>query len=179
MVAPVEHHHLVLLRASEELFARAFAHPFHQHLVSLSDAPRVALRAQLVLQGNQLLQPPHLLLLRHVVRQVARGISAGPFAVLEHEGRVVPAFAHERERKLVVLLRFRAVAGKDVRGQAAIGHDAPNGRHAVQVPLAGIFAVHEFENAVRAALYGQVDMAAHVRLLGDDAERIIAHVLRV
>ena len=76
----------------------------------------------------------------------------------------------------MVLLGFRAVAHEDVGGDGAVGHDAPDGSHTVHVPLAGIFAVHELQNAVGTALHGQMDVLADVGHVGNDLQRLIAHV---
>lgn len=59
------------------------------------------------------------------------------------------------------------------------GDDAADGADAVKIPLAGVFAVHEFEDAVGAALHRQVDVVADVGLFGNHVKRVVAHVLGV
>ena len=107
------------------------------------------------------------------------GVSAGAFTVFEHKGRVVTYLAHERERELVVFLSLTVVAHEDVGGKTTVGDDAADGLHTVHIPLAGVFAVHEFQDAVAATLHRQMDMFADVGLLGDDMQGFVAHVLGV
>lgn len=79
----------------------------------------------------------------------------------------------------MIFFCFGAVACKDIGREAAVGDDTADGCHAVEVPFAGILTVHEFENAVGTALYGQVDVSAYVGLFCDDVERLVAHVFGV
>ena len=179
MITPVEDNDFVLRSAAEELLAGAFACSLDQYLEGLAHIAAVALGREFVLQGNHLVQTAELHLFGYVIGQVARGVRAGPLAVFEHEGRVVLTLAHERERELVVLFGFGVIAHEDVGGQAAVGQDAPDGSHAVEIPGPGVLAVHEFEDAVATTLYGQVDVAADVGMRGNDVERLVAHILGV
>ena len=52
--------------------------------------------------------------------------------------------------------------GEDIRCQSAVGDDTFDSRHPVQIPFAGILAVHQLQNAGTTALHGQVDMLAHI-----------------
>ena len=79
----------------------------------------------------------------------------------------------------MVLLRLAAVAGEDVGGDGTVGHQSANSLDATQIPLAVVLAVHAFEHRIATTLHRQVDVSAHIRLLGDDAQGGIAHVLGV
>ena len=174
-----EHHHLVLFRPAAELFPGSLREPLHQHLKRLPLVFLVLLGRDLRLERDQFVQPPDLHLLSHIVGQVLCSIRPGALRVLEHEGRVVSHLAHQRQTHLVVLLRLGVIAHEDIRRQPAVGDDPPDGSHAVQIPLAGVLPVHESQDAVAAALHGQMDMLAHVRHLGNHLQRLVAHVLRV
>ena len=103
----------------------------------------------------------------------------GAFAVLEHEGGIVSALLHQREGKLVVLLRLTMETGEYIRRQATIGDDAADGCHAVHIPLAVVLAVHQLQDAAAPTLHRQVDVLAYVGHVGDDLESFVAHVFRV
>lgn len=77
---------------------------------------------------------------------------------------------------MVIFFCFGAIACKDIGREAAVGDDTSDGSYAVEIPFAGILAVHEFENAIGSALYGQMDVSAYVGLFGDDVECLVAHV---
>ena len=70
-------------------------------------------------------------------------------------------------------------AGEHVGREPGVGQNAPDGRHAVEIPLAGILAVHRLKYRVRSALHRQVDVSRQVLMRGDDLERAVAHVLWV
>ena len=177
MTALVEDHHLVLLRASAELFARALRESFDEHVEHTVLVLLVLLGRDFGLQGDEFVQSAQFHLFGNVVGQVFRGVGSGTLRVLEHEGRVVAHLTHQRETELIVFLGLRMIAYEDVGRQGAVGNDTPNGGHAVQVPLTGVFAVHQLQYSVATALHGQVDMLAHVRLLGNHPQRLVAHVL--
>lgn len=85
MRATIEDYHFVLLGASEELVMRALAYALYEDFVFLADAALVALGAEFVLQGDEFFETMDLCFFRHVVGKVARGVSAGTFAVFKHE----------------------------------------------------------------------------------------------
>ena len=68
MIAAVEDHHLVLLRASEELIPTALTRAFNQDLVDFTFAAAVGFRTLAVLQGYEFFQALYLYGLRDVVR---------------------------------------------------------------------------------------------------------------
>ena len=98
VVASVDYYHLVLFRASEQLFSATLAGALEQDIVFLAHALAVALGRKFVLQGNEFVQAAYLHLLADVVGEVLAGIGARALAVLEHEGRVVLAQAHQAQR---------------------------------------------------------------------------------
>ena len=79
----------------------------------------------------------------------------------------------------MILLRLRVISDEDIRRQPAIGDDTAYCVHTVHIPLAGIFAVHELQYLIAAALHRQVDMLAHVWHLSDYLQCLVAHVLGV
>ena len=79
----------------------------------------------------------------------------------------------------MILFRFRMKTGENIGSQSAIGDDTFDSRHPVQIPFAGILAVHQLQNAGTTALHGQVDMLAHIGHLRDHFQRFIAHILRM
>ena len=76
----------------------------------------------------------------------------------------------------MIFFSFGAITGEDISRKSAIGDDTANGSYAVEIPFACILAVHEFENAIGAALYGQMDVSAHVGFFGDNVEGLVAHI---
>ena len=79
----------------------------------------------------------------------------------------------------MVFLGLGMVTHKDVGRQATIGDDATNDCHTVKIPLTGVLAVHQLQDTVRTALHRQVDMLADIGYLGNDTQRLIAHILGV
>ena len=79
----------------------------------------------------------------------------------------------------MVLLCLVVVAHEDVRREATVRDNPADGGHTVHIPLTGVLAVHQFQDLIAAALYGQVDMLAHVGHLGNHLQRLVAHILRV
>ena len=179
MAALVDYHGLVLFRAPHQLVTATLREVFQQHIERLAFVTTIGLGRQLGLQGYQLVQTAYLHLLRDIVGQMLGGIGPWTLGVLEHKCGVVAHLTHQRERQLVVFLRLRVITGEDISRQATVGDNATNGGHTLKIPLAGILAVHQFQNTVRTALYGQVDMLAHVRHFGNDTQRLVAHILRV
>ena len=90
-----EDHHFVLFSTSAELFPRTLREALHQHVERLTLVFLVLLGRDLRLQLYQLVQTTDLLLLRHIVLQMLRGIGARTLRVLEHKGRVVPHLTHQ------------------------------------------------------------------------------------
>ena len=79
----------------------------------------------------------------------------------------------------MILFRLAVETGENIGGKAAIGYDATDSRHPLQVPFTVVLAVHQLQYAAASALYRQVDVAADVRLLGNDVQRLVAHILGV
>ena len=179
MTASIEDHRLVLLVAAHQLFARALAEPFHQHRESLPHILAVALGRNLGLQGNELVQAPYLLFLGHVVGQMLGSIGTGTLGVFEHEGRVETHLAHQRERLLEVVFGLIAIAHKHIGGQSAAWNDAADSLHLTKVVFAGVFAVHQVQRVVAAALHREVDVLAQVGLLGNGVQDVLGHILGI
>ena len=108
-----------------------------------------------------------------------RRIGAGTLGILEHEGRVVTNGAHQGQRLLVIFFSFAMIAHEHIGRNAAIGNDAANGIDAIHVPFNGVFAVHQLQYLIAAALHRQVNVLANIRLFSNHAQRIVAHVLRM
>ena len=128
---------------------------------------------------DDLLQPPALHVLRHIVGVLPGGQGAGAFAVLEHVGHVVADLVHQAQRVGMVFLRFPAEPGDQVGADGRPGQDAADGGDAVQVPGAVVAAVHALQHAAAAALHRQVDVLADVRVRGHHLQHLVGHVLRV
>ena len=79
----------------------------------------------------------------------------------------------------MVFLSLAVEAAENVGRQAAVGNNTADGCHAFQVPLTVVLTVHQFQDTAASALHGQVDVAAHVGLFGNDVQRLVAHVLGV
>ena len=77
----------------------------------------------------------------------------------------------------MVFLSLAVEAAENVGRQAAVGNNTADGCHAFQVPLTVVLTVHQFQDTAASALHGQVDVAAHVGLFGNDVQRLVAHVL--
>ena len=68
---------------------------------------------------NDLLQPPRLLVCRHIVRQVPGGVGLFPFAVSKHEGLVKASALHQVHCVLVLLLSLLAKACVQIQAGSA------------------------------------------------------------
>ena len=109
LVAPAgEHAHLVASGASAEFLGILLGRPLHKNSEHLSDVVAVALEAQLVLQGDDLVQPSGLHVGRNIVRIVSRGECPWSLGVVEHVGIVETDLAEKFEGLPVVLLGLRA-----------------------------------------------------------------------
>ena len=152
---------------------------FHQHLILAAHLPAVVLQRNLALQGDDFVQPAGLLLLRNVVGQVLPRVGALAQRILEHVGVVVAHLVEELQRGLVVLQRLAGEAGDDIGGDGAVGQVATYGRHAVQIPLHGVFPVHQLQHPVAATLHRKVDTTADVRMPCHHLQQPVAEVLGV
>ena len=76
MVAAVEDHRLVLLVAPHELLTRPLAVAIDKNVEGLALIATVGNGRHLRLQGDELVEAPYFLLLRHIVGQVLGGIGA-------------------------------------------------------------------------------------------------------
>ena len=175
----VENNHFVLARPPEELLARAFGEALDQDLELLAHVAQVALLRKLVLEVDHPLEALDFHLLGHVVGQVLGRVRPWALGVLEHVGAVVAHLAHERQRFFKILLRLGVEAAEEVGRDRTVREDAPDGGDAVEIPLAGVFAVHNPEDTRAAGLRREVDVTAKVRVRGHDAEGFVAHILRV
>ena len=106
-------------------------------------------------------------------------IGARTFAVLKHKGTVVLAFAHQAQAQLMILFRLAAVSYKDVCADGAVRDNPTDSSYAVQIPLTGIFAVHQLQDPVASALNGQMNVMTDIRLPGNHMQRLVAHILRM
>ena len=179
MRTSVEHHHTILLRTAEQLIARTFGNAFYKHFIRLADATLIGLRRQTVLQSDNLIQTANFHVFGHIIFKMLRRIRPRTFGIFEHKSGIIATFLHQRKRELMVLFRFGMETGEDIGSQSAIGNDTLDSGYPVQIPLTGIFAVHQFQDAGAAALHREVDMLAHIRHLGDHFQRFIAHILRM
>ena len=102
------------------------------------------------MQGDHAVEAFDFYVFGDVVGHFAAGECAGSFGVFEHECRIETGFAHQRQRLLEVFLAFIVETGEHVGGESGIGYDAAYRRYAVEIPFAGIFAVHSLEHLVGA-----------------------------
>ena len=104
-------------------------------------------------------------------------VSAGALRIFEHIGELVADLAHQRERRGVLLLRLARKSGDQVGRNGAVGQVAADGRDPVEVPFAGIFAVHAREHRRGTRLGGQMDRTADIGHFGHDLQQAVADVL--
>ena len=76
----------------------------------------------------------------------------------------------------MLLFRFPAESRDHVGADGATGHDAADGRNAVEVPLAGVSAVHALQHVAVSALNRQVDVFADVLVTRHGVEHVVRHV---
>ena len=75
---------------------------------------------------------------------------------------------------------LRMETGEDIGSQSAIGNDTFDSGYPVQIPLTGIFTVHQFQDAGTAALAGGgYTFYMHIRHLAIHFQSFIAHILRM
>ena len=79
----------------------------------------------------------------------------------------------------MVFFCFRMEAWENIGTESAVGDDSPDSGYSFQVPFAGIFTVHQFQDAWTSALYGQVDVLAYIGYFCDDMKRFVTHVFGV
>jgi len=84
-VAAGDDHHLVLLGATEEFLAAAFAHALDENLRFATHPRAVGSERKFVLQRNQFVESAQFHLLGHIVGQTLRSVGAGALGILEHE----------------------------------------------------------------------------------------------
>ena len=70
-------------------------------------------------------------------------------------------------------------AAEDIRRDGTVGHSTADSRDTLEVPLTGVVALHELENAVVARLCWQVDMLADIRVLRHHSDGLVVHILGV
>ena len=79
----------------------------------------------------------------------------------------------------MVFLRFTVITHEYVSRKTTVRYDATDSSHTVEIPLAGIFAVHQFQYPITSALHRQMYMLAHVGHLSNNPQRLVAHILRM
>ena len=77
----------------------------------------------------------------------------------------------------MVFLRFTVITHEYVSRQTTVWYNATDSSHTVELPLAGIFAVHQFQYPVTSALHRQMSMLAHVGDISNNRQRLVAHLL--
>lgn len=107
------------------------------------------------------------------------GKSARALGIFEHERGVETNLTHKRERLGMIVELLIMKAAENIRTDSRIGQDAPDSRYTVEIPLAGILAVHELEDLVAAALHRQMDEAAEIRMSGNRLEGLVGHIFRM
>ena len=113
-VFTIENNHLVLLRASEQLFATALARALYQYVENFSYTFLVVFQRKSVLQSNEFVKATNLDILGNVIIEMFCCISAGAFAVFEHERGIVSTFFHKAQRQSMIFFRLRAIAAENV-----------------------------------------------------------------
>ena len=106
MIATIEHHDLVLLGTTEELFFRALGYTFYHHFEHLAHILGIAFGRELVLEFDDFIQATDFDFFRDVFRLVLGSVCSRSFRILEHEGRGIATFTHQRKRFLMVFFRF-------------------------------------------------------------------------
>ena len=71
------------------------------------------------------------------------------------------------------------IAHEDVGSDTATWYDALDGCYLVQIFLACVLTVHEFQYLVTSALCREVDVLAEIRLLGNGLQDVFAHVFGI
>ena len=173
----VENHSLVLQRPPDELVFAALRDSFYKNLEAAPDIAAVRLQRQLSLQGYHTVQAFDLDIFRNVVGHSPRSQCSGSFAVFEHESRVETDLTHERQCFEKVLFALIVESGEKIRCDRNLGNSPAQGLDAVEIPAAGIFAVHCLQNLVGTALNRQVDMAADVTVGGYRSDNPVGHIL--
>ena len=119
----------------------AFGEALDQHFYRFAYLASVRFERELVLQRDDLIEPPHFLLFGNIIRQVLVRVRARALRVLEHERGVETHLAHQAQRLRVVLQRLVVETAEDIGRDSRFGQDTTDSGNAVQIPFARIFAV--------------------------------------
>ena len=153
--AAVEQHDAVAARAAGHPRRVFLARPFHQNLHLPPDEGVVFARGDFVDEFEQALVAFLADFLRHLIGHFGGGRVAA-LGVFENVGVVEFHFARERQRFLKILLRLAGKADDDVGGDADARSRAAQFFDDAEKSFARVAAVHQFQNAVAAALHGHV-----------------------
>ena len=157
-----EDHGLILTGAAEHIVPATLGESLYQHFYHTSYLALIRSQREFLLQGDDLIQTAHFLLLRDIIRQVFLRIRTGPLRVLEHKGRVKFHLTHQAERLLMILQRLAVEAAEHIRTDRSVRQNATNSGDTIQVPLARIFTIHGLQHRIASRLHRQVDKAADI-----------------
>ena len=73
----------------------------------------------------------------------------------------------------MVFERLVVEAAEHIRAYRRVGQDTTDGGNTVQIPLARVFAVHQFQYLVRPALHRQVDKTAQVLVSSNGLQGLV------
>ncbi len=155
-VAFGEDHHLVLTRAPYIFVGASLRASLYKHFHLLTHILVVALGRELVLKRYHAVKALYLYLFRNIIREIFGGIRAGALGIFKHEGGVEAGLPHQGESLLEILLRFAVETGEKVGRESGIGENATDSGHAIEIPFASVFPVHQLQHGVASALHGEM-----------------------
>ena len=79
----------------------------------------------------------------------------------------------------MVFERLVMETAEDISADGCRRQDTPNGSNTLQIPLAGVLTIHQFEDMIRTRLNGQMNELTEVLMTTDGFERLIGHILRM
>ena len=171
-------HEAAALRARRERMVAPAIGPVDEHALHAALIGAVLFLRDAVGRRDERVKA-HLLLRAGVGVGHLRRRRADARRVDEGEHRVVAHGLDERERVVKFGVRLAGETHDDVRREHKIGHVLPRERHLRQIFLARVAAVHRVQDAVVAALHGQVHLVRALFALGHGAKELFRRVLRV
>ena len=161
----------VVLGAAGQIGGSLPGGALHQHALHAADHAAADLQRLRIEQRLQPSQPFLLDLERHFIRQRCRG-GSGTAAIEKAEGLIETGIGHEPQRGLEITLGFTRESDDDVAGDGDIGPHGTQRAHALLVFEHRVAALHECQDAIRAALHRQVQVIGklwQVRISLDEA----------
>src|SRR5262249_199820 len=151
----LENNNLIAARPAREAFGVSLAGSFGQDFHAAPHQGFKSARGDLIDYFQQSLVPLFAHGLRHLVGHGGRR-RVSPFGVFEDIRLVEFHFAREGKGFLEVGFGFAGEADDEISAQADVGLHAPEFVDDLEIADAGVAAVHQFEDAVAAALDGEM-----------------------